>query len=215
MKTKKIRGHKRRWKDIDEWVSNYKYLDLDDLMEYERDFAKIRVHPWSGISVTNSKTPEPTRETKKRILQGLIDIYEEWKSILDKTEQTYYLKIWLFEPRFSHSQVVCAIGEKIDYYNTLFCKPDNLNQFKPESYGRIASQLTEFNWDFRLDEYQLDCSELGSPEEYESQTDYEEYKKWYQQIMRKPHRTIEYKDSLGETIESYLFRMGGVWLGQK
>ncbi len=111
MKTKKIRGHKRRWHDIDQWVEYHKNLSLDYLKEYQRDYAKIRAHPWSGISLTNSQTPEPKGLTKTKILNGLIEIYNSWKIELDELDEKYYLKIWLFEPRFSSSQVVCA-GER-------------------------------------------------------------------------------------------------------
>lgn len=214
-RTKKIRGHKRRWKDIDRWISIHKNLDIEYLMDYERDYAKIRVHPWSGISLTDSKIPEPTGETKNRILQGLIDIYEGWKDILDKTNKTYYLKIWLFEPQFSKSQVVCALGDSIEYYENLFYKPFNEKQFNSENYGRLSSQLSEFKWEFRLDEDHIYSSEFGSPEEYECQAEYEEDKKWFDQIMKKPHRTTEVEDSSGEPIEIYSFQKEDVWLGQK
>jgi len=54
MRSKKIRGHKRRWNDIEKWINNYKHLNLDYLKDYKRDHVKIRVHPWSGLALTNS-----------------------------------------------------------------------------------------------------------------------------------------------------------------
>ena len=122
MKTKKVRGHRRRWSDIDRWVETHKNLNLEYLKEYQRDYAKIRVHPWSGISLTNSQTPEPTRQTKTKILSGLIEIYDSWKNELDKLGENYYLKIWLFEQRFASSQVVCALGDYLEFYENTFLK---------------------------------------------------------------------------------------------
>ncbi|MEQ9167267.1 MAG: hypothetical protein RLO12_13500 [Fulvivirga sp.] len=215
MKTKKIRGHKRRWSDIDQWVENQKNLDLDYLKKYKRDYSKIRVHPWSGISLTNSQTPEPNGQTKTKILSGLIEIYDSWKKELDKLDESYYLKIWLFEPRFANSQVVCAIGDYLDFYENTFYKPDDWKKLNPENYGPLKNEIESFNWEFRLDEDHFDNSEPGDPKLYATLADYEEEKRWFEKMMKKPHRTTEFKEPIGEATESYSFKKGIVWLGGK
>lgn len=215
MRTKKIRGHKRRWKDIDPWLKTYKNLDLDYLKEYQRDYAKIRVHPWSGISLTNSQIPEPSGETKIKILSGLIDIYEAWKNQLDKLGENYYLKIWLFEPRFSNSQVVCAIGESIDFYENIFFKPDYSKELRTKNYGRLQKEVSGFKWEYRLDEDHFDKSDLGIPELYANVEDYEADKRQYEKLLKKPHRTTKFKEPIGEATESHAIKKGDVWLGEK
>ena len=70
MKTKKIRGHNRIWKDIEKWKKANLKLDLENLKNYERDYTKIWINPFSRISLTNSRIPEPKGETKERILNG-------------------------------------------------------------------------------------------------------------------------------------------------
>lgn len=215
MKTKKIRGHKRRWNDIDQWVETHKNLDLNYLKEYKRDYAKIRVHPWSGISLTNSQTPSPKGQTKSRILSGLIEIYDSWKRELDKLDENYYLRIWLFEPRFANSQVVCAIGDYLDFYENTFFKPDESKKLNPEKYGQLKDEIENFNWEYRLDEDHFDNSEPGDPELYATLADYEEDKKWFEKMLKKPHRTTKFKEPIGEATESYSFKKGDVWLGEK
>ena len=210
MKTKKIRGHKRRWKDIDQWVETHKNLDLDYLKEYQRDYAKIRVHPWSEISLTNSQTPEPKRTTKIKILSGLFEIYDSWKKELSKLGESYYLKIWLFEPRFSNSQVVCAIGDYLEFYDNTFFKADYTKEFNTENYGRLKKEVAKFKWEYRLDEDHFDNSERGDPELYATLNDYEEEK-----MLNKPHRTTKFKKPIGEATEYYSFKKGDVWLGEK
>ena len=111
MRQQKIRGFNRRFRDIDIWRSENLDLRLDLIEKYNGDHIDIVVHPWCDISIINSKIPEPKRVTKKLILNGLIDIYESWKVQLNNLGKPYYLKIWLFEPRFSKSQVVCAIAD--------------------------------------------------------------------------------------------------------
>ncbi|MCH2231317.1 MAG: hypothetical protein MK105_13325 [Crocinitomicaceae bacterium] len=215
MKTKKVRGHRRRWSDIDRWVETHKNLNLEYLKEYQRDYAKIRVHPWSGVSLTNSQTPEPTRQTKTKILSGLIEIYDSWKNELDKLGENYYLKIWLFEPRFASSQVVCALGDYLDFYENTFYKPEKYKKLDPTNYGLIKDVIANFNWEYRLDEDHFDNSEPGDPELYATLADYEEDKRWYEKMLKKPHRTTKFKDPIGEATESYSFKKGNVWLGEK
>jgi hypothetical protein len=130
MKLKKIRGHNRKHRDIERWRITNLELGLDHLKKYNYDYAKILIHPWCDISITKSEIPVPKGETKQLILSGLIDIYHSWKSTLDEIGQPYYLKIWLFEPRFSRSQVVCAIGDRIDYYENMFLILRMINSLK-------------------------------------------------------------------------------------
>jgi len=215
VRQKKIRGHKRRQKQIDNWRLDNLSLDLTDYLLNQRDryYAKIRVHPWSGLSLTNSVTPEPTGKTKQKILNGLLDIYEDWKKQLDKLGQPYYLKVWLFEPRFSQSQVVCAMGDNIDFYENTFYKPHTNKTIQLDNYGSLKTKLSKLNWDYRLDEDHYDNTEVGEPEIYASRQDYEETKTWFDKLLKKPHRTNKFNEPIGDTTESYSFKRGEIWLG--
>lgn len=211
MKTKKIRGHKRIWSDIEKWKNANLKLDLENLKQTERDYVKIWVHPFSGISLTNSKIPEPKTETRKRILNGLLDIYESWKNQLDKLNEPYYLKIWLFEPRFSKSQVVCATGNSIDFYQNTFNIPKNAKEFKNDFGGITKKRIENFNWECRLDEDFLFSSDIGNPEDYENEKEYLENKKWLNIRLKKKHIAKTLKDG----TNSYAFEIGNVWIGEK
>lgn len=212
-KIRKIRGHRRRWKDIDEWVDRNKNLDLEYLKSRERDYAKIRVHPWSGISITESEIALPKGETRKRMLQGLIDIHDAWKSKLDSLNEPYYLKIWLFEPNFSRSQVVCAIGNALDFYEITFHKPEEQKRLVPKHYGRLSDQISRFHWEYRWDEFHFGPADLGEPEDYASLEDYGEQKRWFDHMMKKPLRNTSYQNAEGETVEAYAYHQGTVWIG--
>lgn len=217
MRQKKIRGHNRRHKQLDNWRLDNLSLDLTDYLLNERDryYAKIRVHPWSGLSLTNSLTPQPTGKTKQKMLNGLLDIYEDWKTQLDKLGQPYYLKVWLFEPRFSQSQVVCAIGDNVDFYENTFHKPDTNKAIQLDNYGTLKTKLSKLNWDYRLDEDHYYNTEVGEPENYASRRDYEDTVKWFDKLLKKPHRTHKFKEPIGEATESYSFKRGDIWLGEQ
>lgn len=217
MRQKKIRGHNRRQQQIDYWLHDNLSLDLTDYLLNHRDryYAKIRVHPWSGFSLTNSIIPEPKGKTKQKMLNGLLDIYEDWKKQLDKIGQPYYLKVWLFEPRFSQSQIVCAIGENVDFYENTFYKPDINKTIHLDKYGSLRAKLSKFNWDYRLDEDHYDNTEIGDPNTYASRQEYEEAKIWFDKLLKKQHRTHKFIEPIGDITESYSFKRGDLWLGEQ
>lgn len=215
MRQKKIRGHNRRQKQIDHWRLGNLSLDLTDylLNISDRYNTKISIHPWNGLSITNSAIPQPKGKTKQKMLNGLLDIYEDWKAKLDKLGQPYYLKIWLFEPRFSQSQVVCAIDENVDFYKNTFDEPGVVNAIQLEHYGTLKAKLSKLSWECRLDEDHYFNNEVGEPEDYASKVDYEHMVHWFEKLLKKPHRTHKLTEPIGEMTESYSFKRGYVWLG--
>jgi hypothetical protein len=210
---KKIRGFKRRFRDIEIWRLGNLDLRLDLIEKYNREYAEIIVHPWCDISIINSKIPEPKRTIKKLMLSGLIDIYESWKVQLDKLGKPYYLKIWLFEQRFSNSQVVCAVADKIDFYENNFFKPDVKKLFKPNKYGQLRERLQKFDWEYRFDEDHYDNIFIGEPDLYASRQDYDDSIIWFNRLLKKPHRLIKFDEPIGEATESYSFKRGDLWIG--
>jgi hypothetical protein len=213
MRQKKIRGHTRRQKQIELWRQNSLTLDLDNLADRQRAYMKIYVHPWSGLSMQNSSVPTPNGKTKRDILSALLDIHDSWKKQLDKFGQPYYLKVWLFEPRFSTSQVVCAIGDSSDYYKDTFYKPDFTKELKPKNYGKLQDRVSKFKWDFRLDEDTHDNSDIGDSKPFGSIKDYEETVIWFKRLLKQPHRTLKLKEKIGDIEEMYFFKRGYVWVG--
>ncbi len=146
MKTRKIRGHLKIWKAIKQWETEAKNFDIENLHKYQRNYTKIAIHPYNAISIINRKIPQPKGATKTKILQSLIAIYTAWEKELELLEKPYYLKIWLFDNNFSTSQVVCAIGDTIDYYENLFPiskSRENLNGYS----GAIEEVLVSFQWE--------------------------------------------------------------------
>lgn len=215
MRTKKIRGHNRRYKDIEKWRNENTSLDIADYLLNKRDcyYAKIRVHPWSGLSQTNSSIPEPKRKTKQKILASLLDIYDDWKIQLDEIGQPYYLKIWLFEPRFSQSQVVCAVEDRIEYYESNFFKPDKEKTLPKSNHRSLQNRLSALHWEYYLDEDYYDSSDVCEPEDYATIQEYQESKLWFAKLLQKPHRTFIFTKPIGDITESYLFNRGNLWIG--
>lgn len=214
MRQRKIRGQKRRHQQIEAWRLENLDLRLDLIEEYKKDHVNIRVHPWCDISITDSVFPEPKGKTKQLMLNGLIDIYHSWKEQLDALGKPYYLKLWLFEQRFSKSQVVCAVGEKMEYYENIFYKPKGEKAFVSENFKHLKYRLDKFNWEHSLDEDYYNNGEFKSPELYPSEEYFEQEKRWFRKLLTKPHRTVVLDSPIGEVTELYFFKRGDLWVGE-
>jgi len=213
MRKRKIRGHRRRWKAIETWRIKNSSINMDQLNQFSRDYVKIGIYPWYGSSRATANYPEPNGKTKRLMLEALLEIYSLWKTQLDTLNQPYYLKIWLHDPRFSHSQVVCAIGQKYDFYDNTFFDPEANKAIELNNYGTLASAMSAFSWEHRLDEWQIDSTETGSPEDYKDQDSFDQQKAWFEKLLRSPHRTTSISNA-EEDFDLYSFPMGDVWLGE-
>ncbi|WP_157601137.1 hypothetical protein [Persicobacter sp. CCB-QB2] len=212
MKTKKVRGHRRRWRAIDHWVEYDRHLDLGYLRQYQRAYTKIGVRPWNGISITESEFAEVRKKTRIKMLEGLMEIYDDWKRDLEAMGVPYYLKIWWYEPRVSQSQVVAAIGESINYYESIFYKPKGSEEKRPTGI-LLNEPASDFRWSYHWDE---DHWDNGQQTEgiYDSEEEYDWERKWLEKIKRKPHRISKIIAPDGEEVELYSFRRGVVWVGE-
>ena len=213
MRVKKIRNHNRIWKEIEEWRKANLHLNLQDLRFREREYLKIRIHPFSSISLLESNFPEPEGKTRKLILNGLLDIYNSWEQQLETLGEPYYLKIWLYDPRFSRSQVVCAIGSVVDFYKHTFHQPDNSKEFPEELLGNARGKAKDFKWEYALDEEHLDENFIGEPEEFLSEEEYFKNRKWFRSKLKGRHRRITEGNPDGSNTTYYSFSYGRVWLG--
>lgn len=188
---------------------------MDRLNTYHRSAVGIYVHPWSGLSLTNSRFPEPRGQTKIQMLVGLLTIYDHWEKQLKALGIPYYLRVWLYAPRFSRSQVVCAIGEDLHYYSTTFHRPDQQRPLDTHLYGPMATKLAAFHWEHRLDEVHYDNTEAGSPEWFNTPEEYEAHVDWFNRLLRRPHRVTHLGEPMGEVTTIFSFRKGDVWLGKR
>ena len=209
---KKIRGQKRLLKDVDEWIERNKKLNLDS----QRDYAKIWIHPWSGISVLNSEIPEPRGEIRKRMLKGLFEIHDAWRAQLDTLGEPYYLKLWIYHKRFSKSQVVCATGDFLHFYDQTF--PDSIDDKTPTKgfFNAVNNAIDDFNWDVAVDYEAYSDSDFDpdpDPDMYYSLEDYHEIMKFYRKLKKNALRSVyEFE---GTEYVSYLQRKGFVYLGER
>ncbi|USZ14213.1 hypothetical protein NGM44_07395 [Moraxella sp. FZFQ2102] len=211
---KKIRGQNRRLRAIQRWVEINRHLDLKTLKETQRDYVKFKVAPFGQLNITNSVYPEPYGKFKEQFIQGLFDIYQHWKIQLDSLNQPYYLKIWLFQNKISHSQVVCAIGDYLHFYDNTFetvqnSNPQNLNQFINDVYPDYHS----LNWQEALEIDAIENTYLTLYADENNPKEYQKLKKWFEHIQNTAIRTHEIKNPTDDVQFYYIIQKDRVWIG--
>lgn len=202
---KKIRGHKRIWKEIENWVNYNKTLDLDYLKSRKRDYVKVWVSPFKNLSVLNSEFSPPKGKTRQKIIEGILEIFKNWETQLNSLDKSYYLKIWYFPHDVSKCQVVCAIDDFLNFYDITFYKPTIAKPFPDEDL--------DLQWEYHHQEHHVTIKDIGEPEDYYSLQDFIDNKKWVEAIMKNPKtRVTEYNDN-GEKTIYYSIKDCDVWIG--
>jgi hypothetical protein len=208
---KKIRGYKRRLREIERWRIDNLSLNMDYLRERQRDYVKFRIYPWTPVAMSLSRFPTPKGKVKRRIIESMLDIFERWQKQLEEIKEPYYLKIWLFEPDVYNSQVVCAIGDCLHFYDNTFYKPDSIRGFRAENYGQISTRLLGYKWDFRFFESEIFESDYAR-ENFKTEEEFIAARKEFEKKIKKPHRITEVKFR-GKSDKLYMINTGSVWIG--
>ncbi|MBU3085850.1 hypothetical protein [Acinetobacter seifertii] len=209
IKYKKIRGEKRRIRKIKQWIDDHLDLDIAYLKRYQCEYVKFWVDPWDRLSLTNSQYPQPQGIYKELFFNGLLQIYMSWKEQLDFLDQPYYLKIWLFENDLKRSQVVCVIGEKIENYQNLFEKPLDETSLSIVKWQEVSDMMKKVNWEKKIEITLYEKDWLGRPDDYKTQKNYEDTKKWFNNNVIEKYREVKRIDG----DEYYIVETDNVWIG--
>ena len=209
IKYKKIRGEKRRIRKIKQWIDDHLDLDIAYLKRYQCEYVKFWVDPWNRLSLTNSQYPQPQGIYKELFFNGLLQIYMSWKEQLDFLDQPYYLKIWLFENDLKRSQVVCVIGEKIEHYQNLFEKPLDEASLSIVEWQEVSDMMKKINWEKKIEITLYEKDWLGRPDDYKTQKNYEDTKKWFNNNVIEKYREVKRIDG----DEYYIVETDNVWIG--
>ncbi len=198
MNSKKIRGLKRRQKELNKWIELNSNLDVNRLKKYQYDYAKVKFGPWENLF----KTEEFPTDYRNQLFSSLLNFYSNWKNELDKNFDNYYLKIWLYYPRFKNSQIVAAIGNKIKHYESNFEKSDLIKEFPKQEFKNENERILKFDW------------ELNNDYDYYSENDNYDHK-FYKNLMKRktPFNLIENEN--GENEKVFLKQKGYIWIGEK
>ncbi|HEY4430695.1 MAG TPA: hypothetical protein VGN87_06615 [Paenibacillus sp.] len=199
---KKIRGWKRRIKEIEQWKQRHIDLDIERLCRNNRYHVKLWIDPFYRLTRRN-----PPMWYSRLILESMIEVYQSWSLQMKRINEPFYLKIWLYNPNFINSQIVVAFRECLNFYDNTFDKSNDNKEFPSHLYGRILG-LQEFKWELAIDSDDYWFSELQEDIDLGFRTD-----KDIEVIKNKAYKYETVKLSFGEDTV-YNVRVGDVWLGE-
>jgi len=189
---KKVRGWKRRVRQLERLRQAHLRLDMDALRAAEREYVKIWLDPWSRLVPRN-----PPYWYRRRILAAFMDILHSWRDALEATGEPYYLELWLFHPDFHGTQVVAAVGDVIGFYDNTFEPAENAPPRPPALYDGPAYDLDGLRWRPGTEITVQLGSDVDDPEEVA-------------RLLREADR-VQTSKYTGDTI--YIFEKGRVWQG--
>jgi hypothetical protein len=203
MKKNTIRS-KRIIREINKSINNSdSKLDIDFLNQEK--YYNYEIEEWYGEEFGIKG------ELRKKIIETLLKTYFEWKKELDKLNKEYYLAIWLYNPRMLKSEIVCAIDEKVTYYeNESFLVSNKNNEFDLNQFGELSTDLQKLTWDRKIDLDSTHEWEINFPkEQYESEKEYNKDQKFYNKLIKEKFHVVE-KDN----DKIYFHPKGDVWIGK-
>ncbi|MBD3892234.1 hypothetical protein [Olleya marilimosa] len=201
---KKTIHSKKIIKQINKSISDSEHKLNIDFLKKEK-YYNYEIEEWYGEEFGIKG------ELRKKIIETLLKTYFEWKNELDKLNKEYYLAIWLYNPRMLKSEIVCAIDEKVNYYeNESFLASNKNSEFELNQFGLLSNELQKFTWDRKIDLDSVHEWEINFPkEQYESEKQYNKDQKFYNKLIREKFHVVE-KDN--EKI--YFHPKGDVWIGK-
>ncbi|SEI69239.1 hypothetical protein SAMN05216327_103278 [Dyadobacter sp. SG02] len=138
---KKIRGWKRRIKEIDRWFEANKMPDLSHFEARGEEFVKIRIDPWTRVC-----DRVPPDWYFRLVIQKLVLIYNLWEEIFERQEIPYDLQIWLNYPNTIRSEVVCASVDNIGGFRDNYYRKSTKNERLPLTWADSVPELQKFTW---------------------------------------------------------------------
>jgi len=199
---KKIRGWKRRVKQIDQWKLRYIELNMGQLKANQRDYVKLWIDPFYRLTRRN-----PPVWFFRLLLAAMVEVYHSWHQTLKQLDEPFYLKIWLYHPNFIQSQIVAAFRECLHFYDHTFDENNESKAF-PIHIFRNTDALDQFKWELYKDSDYYWLSQLQEDIELGWRTEKE-----IEAIKAKAYHLESVE--LGNGMDTLLHvKVGDVWLGE-
>jgi hypothetical protein len=200
---KKIRGWKRHVRKIEKWKRRVIDLDIEHLHQYQRDYAKLWIHPFYAIPLRN-----PPVWYNRLLLEAILDVYRSWHEKLSKLDEVFYLKLWIYDPHFINSQVVAAYKDCLHFYDQTFDVGNQEKQFPLHKYTYLREKLEMFDWHLHIDSDVYTESDLidNIQQGWTSENEVEA-------IKGKAYKVETVHLSEVDTDKTYSVKVGDVWVG--
>jgi hypothetical protein len=147
---KKIRGWRRRVRHLDRWGELIKqphtkyFLTERGRHTYER----YTVSPFYNAVKRN-----PPLWFYKLMIAKFIPAYSEWQKAFDKLDVPYDLQLWLYDPAYIRSEIICHKMQQHVERKRFSWESEQSEPFPYEKLGSKHYNLQDFEWTLADDEH--------------------------------------------------------------
>jgi hypothetical protein len=146
-KRKKIRGWRRRLRQVERWGEWISQPDLDWFKRRGYTYERCTLSPFYMFEKRH-----PPVWFYKHIIAKLIAAFESWTKVFEEMDIYYDLHLWLYDPAYIRSEIICYQVKQQGELRRLSYESAT---DKPFPYAKLASpgyDLTRFDWVLAKDE---------------------------------------------------------------
>lgn len=160
---KKVRGWKRRIRDVERFERIQTTRDLgDEIARRGYAFTKIYIDPWFRLT-----RRIPPVWLQQRIVESLVRVHDAWHARLTAMGSPVHTRIWLGSPGFMESQVVGGVGDRAHYVDAILEPAPPLAPFPAHLFSRCPEAVTAFRWECHTVEDTIEVRDCDGPAEVE------------------------------------------------
>jgi len=189
----KVRGWPRRLRHVESLRGRFALPDDRMLDGWGYDVVALHLAPWGNLVPRN-----PPAWLRRRYLGVLLDLQRSWHDALTARGEPFDLMLWLVHPRFWRTQLVAAVGERIDFYKGTFLEPQpSVPPRPPALYDDPAYDLDRLAWTPGFDCDHVMEADLDADPEWAA---------WFERTARP--RVVD------EGYGMLTYRRGDAWIGR-
>jgi hypothetical protein len=191
---KKVRGWKRRIRDVDRWAAHQCARDLAARVEAGGyAYAKLWIDPWYRLTQRI-----PPLWLRQRMVEALVRVHDAWTARLAASGEPVVSRLWIANPAFLESQVLAGVGDGAEWLRRSAPTAPQ-RPFPSEWFARVPAAVREFEWTCEADVDVIDVAEDLTSRAEEDRL-----------VARGARR--ETQDGRGDVL---VLRVGDLWIGTR
>ncbi|WP_428330579.1 hypothetical protein [Mucilaginibacter sp.] len=195
-KQKKIRGWKRRIKQLERWGESIKqpYLKYFLTESGRHTYERCYLSPFYRLDKR-----QPPLWFYKLIVAKFILAFNKWEQTFKELNIPHDLQLWLYDPAYISSEIICHKMKQPGEFKRFSCESDIERQFPFEWFANAKYDLTLFDWILADDELV----------HFESDLEYADFSG--QDLFADGYAKMVQEDGTAY----YNKRIGDIWIGRR
>jgi hypothetical protein len=140
---KKIRGWKRRIRQVDRWGEWIKqpYLDYFISEGGRYTYERCTLYPFYTLDKRH-----PPLWFYKHIINKLVTAYSIWEHVFKELSVPHDLQLWLYDPAYIRSEIICYKMAEEGQHKRFVWESELEKPFPYEKFSSFGIDLTKFEW---------------------------------------------------------------------